>query len=404
MSTTALRSRAPLASGGIALVIGFVAVSLNSRVAFGQIGPLAPVAGFDSWIVTSMGMIPPLLMGLCAPFTPALRRRFGDGPSLVAASVVILLGCVVRVVGIGGLLFGTAVVAAATSVINVLIPVVVRTRFPASRTGVMMGVYALSMGAGSAVTAALMVPVTRATGSWTAAVAVAIVPAAIAAATIAPQFRAPGAPKVADHSRFRPHRTAVGWSLLCFFGIQTLVFYAILAWLPSIVVDHGGTVGAAGTGQAVFIVGIGIGGFLAPAVAGFATDQRGHILGVIVVCALGVVGVLAAHGAILMLMALVLGAGVGAGQSMPGMLFALRGKEPDRIAALSTFAQTGGYVLAAGGPLAMSALHTATHSWTWPLVAVLVLFAVNAVGSRRAGHDGRDGQQVVVESPRDARS
>ncbi|POX36930.1 hypothetical protein C3486_31000, partial [Streptomyces sp. Ru73] len=54
-------------AAGVLLVVGFVLLSLNTRVAFGQVGPLAPVAGFSSGTVTLLGLLPPLCMGLFAP-------------------------------------------------------------------------------------------------------------------------------------------------------------------------------------------------------------------------------------------------------------------------------------------------------------------------------------------------
>lgn len=376
---------------GILLVCGFVAVSLNTRVSFGQVGPLAPVAHFGSTAVTVLGVLPPLLMGLCAPLAPMVRRRLGDERGLLMASLILLGGSLIRPLGMTGLMVGTAVVAGATALVNVLVPVLVHTRFPAARTGVMMGVYAVCMGTGSAVIAALMVPVTHATGSWHAAIAVAIVPAAVAAIAIAPQGRvrppATAHGPQATHSH-RVHRTPVAWSLLCFFGIQTLLFYAVLSWLPSIMVADGTSAGLAGVAQSVFIVGVGVGGFIAPALAGRRADHRPHILATIAVCAVGVLGVLLVHGPTSIACALVLGAGLGGGQSLPGVLYAHRGKSPERIAALSTFAQTGGYLLACLGPVGMAALHSATGSWTLPLIALLALLAVNALCGVRSGHDG----------------
>ncbi|WP_019631462.1 CynX/NimT family MFS transporter [Actinomadura atramentaria] len=386
----ALRDPRPLGRAGAALVVGFVLLSLNTRVAFGQIGPLAPVTDLPGTAVTVLGLLPPLVMGLCAPAAPAVRRRLGEERGLFWAGIVLLAGTLLRPLGLPGLLAGTAVVAAATAVVNVLVPVLVQRRFPARRVGAMMGVYAMCMGAGSALVAAAVVPVARATGgSWHAAVALAIVPAALAAAGMAPQLRhahvpPPRAARTAD----RPHvaRTWLAWSLLCFFGVQTLLFYTTLAWLPTILVDAGVGSGTAGSMQALFIVGVAVGGFAAPVLAAARADQRPVLVASLAVCAAGYAGLLAAPAAAPALWALVLGAGLGAGQSLPGVLYARRAADHDHVAALSTMAQTGGYLLAAAGPAAVAGLHAATGSWTLPLAAMLALLAANVPLSSRAGH------------------
>ncbi|MFD9690797.1 MFS transporter [Kitasatospora sp. NPDC059088] len=370
-------------------MLGFVLLSLNSRVAFGQVGPLAPVAGWGAGTVTVLALIPPLCMGLFAPLGALARRRLGEERGLFWASVLLVAGAVVRTLGMPGLYVGTALVAAAVAVVNVLIPVFVRTRFAPRRIGTMMGVYALSMGAGSAVVAALVAPVAGA-WSWEAAIALAVVPAVLAVVGTVPQLRGPrpSPAAVAPGVRRPVGRTALAWSLTAYFGIQTLVFYATLAWLPTILVGAGVSRTTAGTDQAVMILGLAVGGFLAPVLAAARRDQRPHILGVVAVCVLGLLGLLLAPAAGAPVWAGILGIGMGGGQALAGVLFTRRGTDHDHVAALSTMAQTGGYLISAAGPALLAVLHGSTGAWTVPLLALISLLLVGAVLSMRAGHDG----------------
>ncbi|MFG3239874.1 MFS transporter [Streptomyces sp. NPDC048157] len=421
-------------AAAVMLVVGFVLLSLNTRVAFGQLGPLAPVAGFGTGTLTLLGLLPPLCMGLFAPLAATARRRLGEERGLFWASALLLAGAVVRILGLPGLFIGTVLVSIATAVVNVLIPVFVRSRFEPRRVGVMMGVYALSMGVGSALVAALMVPVWEASGhSWRTAIGLAAVPAALAALGIAPQLRhagrgagrgaEPGAvgtgvpggagavgtgvPRSAGtragDTRARAGGAGVGkggdrsgrtgrldglaWSLIAFFGLQTLLFYTTLAWLPAILVDAGVAKGTAGGMQSLFILGVAIGGFLTPVLAAARTDQRPHLFGVLLVCALGYAGLLAAPASAPALWAVVLGAGLGGGQAVAGVLYVKRGRDHDHVAALSTVAQTGGYLIAAAGPVTASVLHAVTGTWTAPLFAFVGVLLLSTVASLRAGHD-----------------
>lgn len=395
----AATSRAGVGASMVLLVAGFVLISANTRVAFGQIGPLAPVAGFDAATVTVLGLIPPLVMGLFAPLAVVARRRLGEERALFAAGAVLLVGALVRMAGMPGLIAGTVIVSLATAVVNVLVPVFVRKRFAPERTGVMMGVYAMSMGAGSAVIAALMIPVWRASGeSWPPAIGLAVIPALLALVGTVPQLRHASRPGThagaTAHDRPKVLRTWTAWSSTIFFGIQTLLFYATLAWLPSILVAAGLADGSAGNMQALFIVGVAGGGLVAPILAAASVDQRPHILAIVAVCAAGFAGLLIAPDSVPVVWALILGIGLGAGQAVAGVLYARRGRTPDHVAALSTVAQTGGYLIAATGPILASILHDATGSWTAPVTAFLVLLAVNAVASMRAGHDPKPGRQA----------
>ena len=395
----AATSRTGVGASMMLLVAGFVLISANTRVAFGQIGPLAPVAGFDAATVTLLGLIPPLVMGLFAPLAVVARRRLGEERALFAAGAVLLVGALVRMAGMPGLIAGTVIVSLATAVVNVLVPVFVRKRFAPERTGVMMGVYAMSMGAGSAVIAALMIPVWRASGeSWPPAIGLAVIPALLALVGTVPQLRHASRPGThagaTAHDRPKVLRTWTAWSSTIFFGIQTLLFYATLAWLPSILVAAGLADGSAGNMQALFIVGVAGGGLVAPILAAASVDQRPHILAIVAVCAAGFAGLLIAPDSVPVVWALILGIGLGAGQAVAGVLYARRGRTPDHVAALSTVAQTGGYLIAATGPILASILHDATGSWTTPVTAFLVLLAVNAVASMRAGHDPKPGRQA----------
>ena len=56
-------------------------------------------------------------------------------------------------------------------------------------------------------------------------------------------------------------------------------------------------------------------------------------------------------------------------------MFGLRARTSAGTSALSGFTQSVGYLLAALGPFGMGVLHELTHSWTVPLVALLVMFA-----------------------------
>ncbi|MFB7528406.1 MFS transporter [Streptomyces sp. NPDC056178] len=389
-------------SSAVVLVSGFVLLSLNTRVAFGQLGPLAPVAGFGTGTVTLLGLLPPLCMGAFAPLASLVRRRFGEERGLFAAGVVLLAGAVVRVLGLPGLFVGTVIVSIATAVVNVLIPVFVRSRFAHRRVGVMMGVYALSMGAGSALIAALMVPVWQASGhSWETAMGLAVIPAALAAIGVAPQLRGSDGPARNTRQPTEARRAEAGergraggvlrtppaWSLVAFFGFQTLLFYTTLAWLPAILVDAGVPGATAGSMQSLFIVGVAVGGFTVPVLAAARTDQRPHIVAVILICAAGYTGLLTAPASVPAVWALVLGTGLGGGQALAGVLYVKRGKDHDHVAALSAVAQTGGYLLAATGPATASLLHTVTGAWTAPLVTAVVVLALSLLASLRAGHD-----------------
>ncbi|MEU3961214.1 hypothetical protein AB0F42_15515 [Streptomyces buecherae] len=56
------------------------------------------------------------------------------------------------------------------------------------------------------------------------------------------------------------------------------------------------------------------------------------------------------------------------------------GHSPRETVALSTFAQSAGYLLASAGPLGLGLAHSATGSWTPPLTLLLLAAPQPLVG------------------------
>ncbi|MBE8517334.1 MFS transporter [Amycolatopsis sp. H6(2020)] len=376
-----------VARGGMALlVVVFVVVCLNLRVAFTGIGPLIPAMGLDKVTATVLTTIPPLCMGLFAPLGALTRYRVGEERGLLLAMIALTAGIVIRSLGMPGLYAGTVVASAAIAVMNVLTPVLVRKRFAPHQVGIMMGVYAMLMGASAALTAAVTVPLYEGTGSWQIALGVAVVPAILALVVLPTQLRVP-------HIRHAPAantswtgllRNSTAWAVTAFFSIQTLLFYTLVAWLPAILVDAGATPAAAGTAIALCLIGVAAGGFGGPAWAGRRESQQVPILVTIAFCLVGIGGILLAPVSTAAAWAVLLGIGLGAGQGIPGVLYVRRAKSHHQTAQLSSMAQAIGFLVAATGPVLAAALHGASGTWAVPLGVLAVLLVLNGVLSPRA--------------------
>ncbi len=83
--------------------------------------------------------------------------------------------------------------------------------------------------------------------------------------------------------------------------------------------------------------------------------------------------------------AVLIGAGQGACFALAVNLFVLRTQRVTDTAQLSAMAQSIGYVLCAFGPLLVGVLHTATGSWTPPLLLLLVLLVPQLCAGILAG-------------------
>jgi len=70
------------------------------------------------------------------------------------------------------------------------------------------------------------------------------------------------------------------------------------------------------------------------------------------------------------------------------VLYARRDTDHDHVAALSTMAQTCGYLIGATGPVLAAVLYSATGSWSAPLAAVTATLLLGGALSMRAADAG----------------
>ncbi len=172
------------------------------------------------------------------------------------------------------------------------------------------------------------------------------------------------------------HRHALGWQVAAVMGLQSLYYYAALAWLPTLFRSRG--VSAAGAGNLLALMNLGnaVTAMLVPVLAHRARDQRLLIAVTVLASAAGLSGSLFAPVGGAAAWTLLLGFGQGAGLALAIFFTMARAPDPVTSASLSGFAQGVGYLIAAAGPLAVGFLHTATGGWTVPVLSLLAVAAL----------------------------
>jgi MFS transporter, CP family, cyanate transporter len=309
---------------------------------------------------------------------------------------VLLVGVLVRAVWpSGGMFPGTVLVGCAIAVMNVLTPSLVRRRFP-GHVGLMTGVYTTALVAGGSLAAATTVPLRDAAdGSLHVALGIWAVPIAIALLVWLPQRRHRALPAVGGgREAIRAlGRSRVAWFVTLFMGMQSLIYYAPLSWLPAIHRDQGIDPTTAGYLLSVLnLISIPT-TFLAPVLAHRMADQRKAVAGTVALTAIGLLGILLAPSSTALVWVIILGLGQGAALSLALLMIVLRAGDDHTAARLSSMAQGFGYLLAATGPLVMGLLHAATGGWDVALAWLVALCGVElvvglAAARRRVVHAG----------------
>jgi CP family cyanate transporter-like MFS transporter len=391
------------------LTAGCVLIAANLRPGITSAGPLLDeirdATGMSAIVAGLLTTLPLVAFGLVSPLAPVIGRRVGIERTLLVAMGVLGLGLLVRSTGpTAVVLGGTAVVGTAMAFGNVLLPAVIKQDFP-ERAGVMMAVYSTTLAGTAGIAAGVTVPLADGAGlGWRGALAVWAALAAAAVIVWAPQARrtsgivarGDGAP-----ARIVPRLrgSTLAWSVTAFMGLQSLVFYSLVTWLPTLLRDHGMSASTAGWMLALMqIVSL-----VSTVVVPVAAMRRGEQRALVAVSALtllaGLIGLDALGTGAAVLWVSLLGLGSGALFSLALTFLILRAADAPHAAALSGMAQSVGYLLAAIGPIGLGLLHDAGNGWGLPLVALSVVTAAGCLVGMRAAADrkvGGDGELQTV--------
>lgn len=154
------------------LVLGIVLSALNLRPAITSLGALLEEVrdglGMSGSVAGLLTSVPPLCFAVFGVMAPRLARRFGAGAVVCAGMAAIATGLAIRPYagGTAGFLAASALALMGIAVSNVLMPVIVKHWFP-DRVGSMTGLYSMALALGTALAAAVTVPLTDTLGgSW----------------------------------------------------------------------------------------------------------------------------------------------------------------------------------------------------------------------------------------------
>lgn len=378
----------------LGLVASILVVALNLRLAITSLGAALDRIGADGTSHTVLGVLtslPVLCFAVIGATTTLVTRRLGHERALHASLLLLAVGLVGRVLGgTATLLVGTVVACAGVALANVLIPAIVKERMP-SRVGLVTGTYTASLSVGSALGAAATIPIANATGDWRFGLAAWAAVALLATVVWWPHVRG-GRREVGSPMRATTlWKQPTAWAVTVLFGTQSTYAYVQMSWLPSVYADAGLSDRTAGALLALSVL-VGVPFFLvAPTLAARARRTGDVVVALTVLTAAGWLGLLLAPAGAPWLWAALIGGG-GAVFPITLSLFAARTATATDTAALSTMAQSIGYLIAAPGPFLVGALHDATGSWAAPITLLLALGVAQVAAGYLAG------RRVVIES------
>jgi len=378
------------------MIIGIIFISANLRAPLTSVGPLIghlrDNVHLSNTLAGFITTVPLLAFASLSPFIPTLGRRFGMERLILISLTALTIGIVVRSLsGALTLYVGTAILGFAITVCNVLLPSLIKREFP-KHMGTMTGVYSVSMNLCGAVASGISIPLAVGAGmSWQGALGVWGILSFVSLLIWVPQLKAPAQPAVAVSvaSSDRPvniWRSSLAWQVTLFMGIQSTIFYVLVAWLPEILQGQGISSSQSGWLLSILIIASLPFGFIVPVLAGRMRNQQLLVILTAILLGSGTLGLLYGSLHLLVLWVIILGVGVGFAFGLSMMFFGLRTRSAQQAAELSGMAQSIGYLLAATGPALIGYLHDATHSWSVPLLLLVgasVLLGIVGLGAGR---------------------
>ncbi|GAA0231313.1 MFS transporter [Saccharothrix mutabilis subsp. mutabilis] len=365
------------------MAIGVALAAANLRPAVTSLasvlGDVRGSLGVSTAWTSLLTAVPTLCFGFAAFLAPWLGRRLGMARAVGLSLLVLTAGLVLRVVdGPAVVLGGTFIACAGIAVCNVLIPVVVKDSFP-GRVGLITGVYTAALAAGAALGAAFTPGLESWLGSWRLAVG-AWAFLSLAALVVWLAGARHGAPARTTASRgAAPKRSLVrsplAWVITVFFGLQSLLAYTVMGWLPQILGDAGVDRTTAGLLLAItMVLGVPV-SLIVPPLAARRPSQSGLVLGLGLLSMAGVAGLALAPAAAPGLWVVLVGLGMGM-FPLALVMISLRTSSTADTARLSAMAQSIGYLISAAGPFAFGVLRGATGTWTVSMLLLVGLLAL----------------------------
>ncbi len=376
------------------VVIAILLMASNMRSPIVALGSIAPVVqdalGLSAAHIGWLGAIPMLMFALGALVSPAIGKRYGLENTLIAVVIVLTAGIIMRSTWTtwNGFLIGTILLSLAIGFANTLVAPVIKQHTPGN-IALVTSMFSLTMSVMAGIVSGLVYPLSEqvgwqwALGGWASLSIAALVAWIILRLKLGSSNKMPLVTLTENEAAQEVTsvwKSALAWQLAIFMGLQSLLFYTIAAFLPSIWISKGLSEVEAGSMASIFQ-------FMAPiAIIGMTwlIRKRGVRLqtvaiGATVLNVIGLIGISYMPSLMPVVWTAVMGLGCAAIFTLCIMLFSLRTYTPNQASKLSGMAQTIAYLVAFAGPFGAGWLYELSGNWNGPLLFILILTIINVI-------------------------
>ena len=365
-------------------VLGIVLIGTVLRSPFTALptilGDIAQGLGVE---VSSLGILtslPLLMFALFSAFASRLAQKIGLEHLFTYCLLLLTIGSVIRIFNLPLLYLGTLIIGASIAIFNVLLPSMIQANQP-QKISLLTTLYVTAMGISTAIASYLSVPITQAS-SWKGLILVLSFLCLVTLLVWLPNHRHNHYLEGQQEKKLKENilKSKSVWAIIVFGGLQSLLFYTSMTWLPTMAISAGISNSDAALLASIFsLISIPFSMTIPSLTTHLSDDHRRIMLAIISFSGMtGIAMLLYPTNNFLYWLVVHLLIGTACSALFPYLMvcFSLKTSSPEKTAQLSGLAQTGGYILAAFGPTLFGYSFELFQSW---IPAVLALLAVDII-------------------------
>lgn len=367
----------------IFFVPGIILVGAVMRIPFTTIPTvLSDVADGLGVSVNSLGIltsIPLIMFAFCSSLAPRLADKFGLEKLFTMVLVALFAGSIMRVFNLPSLYIGTMIIGISIAMMNVLFPSIILANQP-FRIGLLTTVYTIAMGIASSVASSVAVPIVKMT-SWKGLIVILSLLILIALVVWFPNTFYNHMTEKDEHTHSASlWKNKAAIALLIFGGLQSLLFYTGMTWLPTMASQAGVSSEAAGILASIYsLMSLPFSLTIPTLTTSLSSKNRKIMLAIVSICGIAGTGMLLFQTSSFtywLIVNILIGIAVSALFPYLLVIFSMKSHTPSQTAQLSGMVQSGGYFLPAFVPTLFGFSFNLFGSWT---VAALCLFICTIV-------------------------
>lgn len=335
--------------------------------------------------------IPLIVFASCSVLVSKVAVKANIHYSLIYSLIFLIMGLYLRVYGNVPMLYiGSFLIGLGICIGNVTTPAYIKNRFP-EKIGIMTGVFSVAMNLVAALASGFSIAVGKWTNlGWKGSLGIWIIWTVLALFAVGIEAFSSKRTSVkkpvtqATKNEFNIFRSKQAWNISVFMGIQSLVYYCLVALLPIVLVDYG--MEKEETGLVLLVIQLSMLPimFISPIIATKMKDQKRMIYGAGILMFVGISLIALLKTQYIYLAAVLIGTASGWTFSLSILFFSLKSKTMDGTIKVSGKAQSVGYLIAAFGPPVFGMLHDWDTSWQSSFYFVMLMIVIMIFFGRKA--------------------